>query len=184
MILHRTFPKTLRRALGFVLVSYALAACGGGPAGPDPVTPQPEPSGPVSGGYLLKIEPSSTCPPMLGMPARFELAVLPASQDRSEVRLILADGDLNLGVNLMLEDAGTSARGALGTTQFAVPAKDGFYVYFRTIGWGTVTRAPDGRGQILDGTMFGEIAVGLDAFDIGSQAYCNADDHRWTLTTR
>ena len=121
---------------------------------------------------------------MLGMPAQFEVEVDPQpGAPPDEVRLILEGGDDTLGIELLVVDGGTFAGGGLGT-QIGVPDGSGFFIYFRTGGTGTVTRSAGGRGQILDGTMFGEISVGLEERDFGSQAHCIAVDHGWTLTPR
>ena len=49
-------------------------------------------------------------------------------------------------------------RGSLGT-QFDTSAQAGYFVWFRMIGMGTVSRASDGRGEVVNGTMMGDLSV-------------------------
>jgi hypothetical protein len=54
----------------------------------------------------------------------------------------------------------------------------------RAIGTGPVTRAADGRGQIVTGKLAGYIAFGHAGGTEGSLGACTSNDHSYTLRVR
>lgn len=163
-------------------LALLLAACGGSsnPVGPEPVpTPAAGPPGPVTGSYTLTIQ--SACP-LPGLPVQFAVEATAAGSDRQEVRVTLPGNDARLSLQLLYV-ASDVVRGAIAT-QAPVAASRGLYVFFRAIGTGTLTRAADGRGEVTDGVMFGDVSVGVEPGDLDSLGTCTADDHHWSLRAR
>ena len=71
-------------------------------------------------------------------------------------------------------------RGSLGT-QFDMPVQNGYFVWFRMIGMGTVSRATDGRGEVVNGTMQGDLSV---TPPVGVPVDCVGASHLWSLRIR
>lgn len=152
---------------GFALVAgFALAGCGSDSG--SPTEPSPRGPGPFTGTYTLEIRPLAGCE-LPGAPYRIAVQIVSVAAARQEVRAILPGGDTMLALELLYVTPET-LRGAIGTKQ-PVRFENGMDVYLRDIGTGTVTRASDGRGQVLDGTMTGDVAAG--------DSTCTSEDHRW-----
>jgi hypothetical protein len=71
-------------------------------------------------------------------------------------------------------------RGSLGT-QFDRAVQNGYFVWFRMIGMGTVSRASDGRGEVVNGTMTGDLSV---TPPLGVPVDCIGASHLWSLRIR
>ena len=165
-----------------VALALLFEACGGStnPVGPAPLpTPAAGPPGPVIGRYALTIRPAC---PLPGLPVQFAVEAMAAGGDRQEVRVTLPGNDASLSLQLLYV-ASDVVRGAIAT-QAPVAAGRDLYVFFRALGTGTLTRAADGRGEVQDGVMFGDVSVGVEPGDLDSLGNCTADDHHWSLRTR
>lgn len=161
--------------LGFALAAgLALAGCGSDSSSPTaPPLPTPSGPGPLSGGYTLQVRPGAGCG-LPGSPYEVAVEVVTLTGARSEIRATLPGGGTTLAADMLYVTADT-LQGPIGTKS-PVRVASGVDVYLRDIATGTVTRASDGRGQVLDGTMTGDVAVG--------DSTCTAQDHRWSLRPR
>jgi hypothetical protein len=166
--------------LAWVLLLLTLCACGGNTmTAVETGVPTPPPTGAVTGNYTFTITGGSSCV-LPGLPAHIAMVAAPAGDSsKPEVRVLLPGGDSTLELAFLLSDQDV-LHGSMGT-KTGVPIGGGLYLYFRTVGTGTVTRSGDGRGEVVDATMFGEIDIGLAPDDIGGQAACTAEDHHWSL---
>lgn len=158
-------------AAGFVAL---LAACGSDSG----VTPTPAPS-PVSGSYTFVFQPGASC----RLPAATYQVGVQASQitngTRTELHATLPGNNPTLSLELLFTTSDT-VRGSL-STQTDVAVSDGNFLFLRTIAMGTVTRAADGRGEIVNGSTQGDMTVTPPT---GVPVACNAFDHRWSLRAR
>jgi len=75
-------------------------------------------------------------------------------------------------------------RGGLGTTGDGVLSNEDTRMWMHAIGAGSVTRAADGRGEVVTGTLMGYIALGRSFEDEGARGTCSALDHAFSLRTR
>jgi hypothetical protein len=162
-----------------------LAACkGDGVTGP---TGTPLPSGPLSGSYTFAIQPAPGCQ----LPALPEIAMTAAADGtgaQPEVRITEAGTNCrNPSINclqlLFLLPTSNTVEGSLGT-KGPLAVGGGLFLYVRAGGEGTITRASDGRGEVLDGRMFGDVATGPTGDLNDATGYCTSAGHRWTLRAR
>ena len=162
--------------LAGVLLAAGLAACGGDDTGTTPTPPAPSP---FSGNYTLGFQPGPSC----GLPAATYTVAVVASQlvngSHTELHVTLPGSDATLSIEGLFLDAST-VRGSM-STQTDVPVSGGNYLYLRTIATGTLTRASDGRSEIVSGTAQGDMTVTTAAF---VPTDCFALDHIWSLRTR
>lgn len=161
-----------------VLPVALLAACGEGTSvGPsDPIPPV---TAAIAGNYTFVIQPGAACATP-GAP--YQILVQAAqitSGSRTELRATLPGNDPTLVLEMLFTSPGT-LRGSLGT-QTDVPAQGGAFVWLRAVGTGTVSRAGDGRGEVVNGTMMGDLSV---TPPVGVPVDCSASDHRWSLRAR
>jgi hypothetical protein len=164
-----------------VPLAVCLAACGGDTL----VSPStaPTPIAPVEaklvGGYTLSIRPDPIC----GQPAGPHLIAVTASSAGSstkpELRVTLPGGNTTLTVEMLYEPTG-HLRGSIGTIE-PVPFQSGFELFVRGVGEADVSLAADGRGEILDGKMFGDVEVSNHGASFG---LCTAPAHRFSLRAR
>jgi hypothetical protein len=77
-----------------------------------------------------------------------------------------------------------TVRGGLGTTGDGVLSNEAARMWVHAIGNGAVTRASDGRGEVVSGTLMGYLALGGPDDDEGALGTCSARDHTFTLRTR
>jgi hypothetical protein len=166
-----------RRVALFVAV-VALAGC----ESEDPPTlstPAPPVAIPLNGSYDLIIEPAGEC----GLPATpYVLAVEVtsfAASDGNELRATLPGGSDALTVEMLYPVPGR-VEGAL-STQRDVPLTETTWVRLRNSGSGIVSLAGDGRAEVRDGTMAGEVVYYPD--EVASLP-CTSDDHSWSLLAR
>ena len=72
-------------------------------------------------------------------------------------------------------------RGGVGSVNDGVICNEGLRVYIHAIGSGPVFRAADGRGQILNGTLSGYVALSEPGGAEGDSGTCTATDHAFIL---
>jgi hypothetical protein len=178
--------RRLRARLSAPTITTALfvaAGCGSSPTFAPSVAPPaaPVPGGVVTGAYFLQVEAGAGCLvpagphriPVVasptGTPAQPGVQVLPAAGGSAlELEFVYAEGTL---------------RGGLGTTEQGVLTAGNLRLYLRTIGTGAVTHLGGGRGEVLSGTMFGELAFSRPGDgELTTLGVCTALDHRWKLT--
>ena len=167
----------MRVLLAFALAAL-LAACGSDST-VEPSPPVPPVTAPISGLYTLVVQPGPTCATP-GAP--YQIVVQAAqitSGGRTELRATLPGNDPTLALEMLFTSPGM-LRGPLGT-QTDVQALGGTFVWFRMIGMGTVSRAADGRGEVVNGTMTGDLSVTPLA---GRPVDCVGANHLWSLRAR
>jgi hypothetical protein len=156
----------------------ALVACGSDDSG-GPSTPVPPVTAALNGSYTLVIQPGATCATP-GAPYSIALQVTQVtSGSNTEIRATLPGNDPTVGIEMLYTSPG-QLRGSLGT-QFDVPVQAGYFVWFRMIGMGTVSRATDGRGEVVNGTMMGDLSV---TPPVGVPVDCVGASHLWSLRIR
>jgi hypothetical protein len=74
--------------------------------------------------------------------------------------------------------------GGLGTTGDGVLSNEATRMWVHAIGTATVTRAADGRGEVVSGTLMGYVALGGAADEEGARGTCSARDHTFSLRIR
>jgi hypothetical protein len=75
-------------------------------------------------------------------------------------------------------------RGGLGTTGDGVLSNEATRLWTHSIGMGSVTRASDGRGEVVTGNLMGYVALGGANDGEGALGTCSARDHTFSLRTR
>jgi hypothetical protein len=177
-----------RTSRGVLIVSGLLAGCGSGPSGPSasptptPTATPPQTGGTVSGRYVLQIVPAPGCN-MSRSPLSFPMAAAGAGTTPHPGVQVVVDGDPGQLELEFLTD-GVTLRGGLGTTGDGVLSNEAMRLWMHAIGAGSITRASDGRGEILTGTLMGYVALGRPNNDEGELGTCSAPDHSFTLRTR
>jgi len=141
-----------------------------------PVAPFP---GRIEGPYTLSITPDPTC----GFPVALHTIPVDAATvgtaAQPELRATLPGGDTTLTVEMLYEGTGR-VRGAIGTIE-AVLFQSGFWIFVRGVGDAVISAAADGRGEIVDAPMTGEVEVLNDTASFGS---CSSLDHAFSLRPR
>jgi len=179
-----------RRPGGALRLAWALAAvaqvasCGGSdgptnPGSPSP-SPSPQPGGPVVGLYVLEIRPASGCG--MGGPLSFPMTAAAAGVTPYPGVQVLVVGSDTLELELL--SATTTLTGGFGTTEVGALANESIRLWIRAIGSGPVTRAADGRGQVVAGRLAGYIAFGHASGPEGSLGSCDSVEHSYTLRVR
>jgi hypothetical protein len=168
----------MRRALPVISV-LVWAACGSPPSGPTPSPTPPVPGGPVEGRYLLKVTPAPGCA-MAPNPLSFPMNAAPSGTMPHSGVQILVNGD-GSRFELELLSTGTALRGGLGTTEEGVMTEEGLRAWVRAIGSGPVFHAADGRGEVLAGTLSGDLALGEADGEEGELGTCSSTDHSFTM---
>lgn len=165
-----------------MLAALAWTACGSSPSTPTPSPSVPVPGGPVEGRYLLQLTPGPACAMSPG-PISFPMTAAASGTMPHPGVQILVDGD---GSRFELEmlSTGTALRGGLGTTEEGVLANEGPRAWIRVIGSGPVFRSADGRGEVLSGTLSGDLALGPADGEEGEWGSCSATDHAFSLRAR
>ena len=172
-----------RRATALATI-VLIAGCGGsdGPHGPSSPSPpaSPQPGGVVAGPYVLTIRPAAACG--MGGPLSFPMAAAAAgAAPYPGVQILLAGSDT---LELELISAANTLTGGFGTTEQGALANEGVRLWIRTIGTGPVTRAADGRGEVVTGRLAGYVAFGHAGGEEGSLGSCDSVDHSFTLRVR
>lgn len=173
-----------------LVVCVALLAGFSSCAEDGPMGPDEPPDGTVpapNGAYTLRLDVAASCP----APARaFTFNVRVAAGDTPRYAGIqgylegvpLQDAGAPM-LELEFQYTGTTVRGTLGTTYGGAASREGPFVALRATGFGTVVAA-DGRGEVREGTLLGDIAFGADVDDEGGLGTCDATQHRWSLRPR
>ncbi|MFI5007260.1 MAG: hypothetical protein ACHQKZ_07455 [Solirubrobacterales bacterium] len=169
-----------RLGVGLLLL-LALGGCGSD-SGTDPgpiATPSPPFTGPVTGAYDLLITPAAAC----GFPAGPYSVVVQAQQvgptNRPELRATLAGGSALLVMEMLFTSPGV-LRGSISTQQ-PLDIANGFTLFLRNVGMGTVSAGAGGRGEVRDAPMNGDVQIDRNNTDLGT---CTSSSHRWSLRPR
>ena len=174
----------LRHAAALATI-VLIVGCGGADAPHDPSSPSPSPSSPQAGGtvagpYLLEIRPAAAC--AMGGPLSFPMVATAAGvTPYPGVQVILAGSDT---LELELLSAASTLTGGFGTTETGALANESIRLWIHAIGSGSVTRAADGRGQVVSGRLAGYIAFGHAGGEEGSLGSCDSVEHSYTLRVR
>jgi hypothetical protein len=167
------------------LATLALVVgCGGadppnGPSSPSP-PPSPQTVGPVAGAYRLEIRPAAAC--AMGGPLAFPMVASAAgTAPYAGVQVLLAGSD---PLELELLSAASTLTGGFGTTEQGALANESIRLWIRAIGSGPVTRAADGRGEVVSGRLAGYVAFGHAGGEEGSLGACDSVEHTFTLRGR
>lgn len=166
--------------LGLLLV-LALAGCGADSGtGPGPIaTPSPPFTGPVTGDYDLVIAPAAACGFPAGPYTVFVQAQQVGTTARPELRATLPGGNSLLVMEMLFTSPGV-LRGSISTQQ-PIAIGNGFTLFLRNVGTGTVSAASAGRGEVRDATMNGNVQIARNNVDLGT---CTSPNHRWSLRPR
>jgi hypothetical protein len=160
-------------------VAALLAGCGTDDSGVEPSPPVPPVTAAISGNYTLVIQPGAACSSP-GAPYQVAMqASQVANGIRTELRATLPGNDPTVGMAMLFVSPGM-LQGSLGT-QFDTEVQNGYFVWFRMNGRGTVSRAADGRGEVVNGTMMGDLSVTPPT---GLPVDCVGAAHSWSLRTR
>jgi hypothetical protein len=177
-----------RSPIAALLLNLLAAGCGSGPSGPSgSPTPTPTPTPPltpssVTGRYLVQITPGPGCN-MSRAPLSFPMVAAPAGTAPHPGVQVVLDGNPGELELEFLFDNGT-LRGGLGTTGDGVLANEALRLWMHAVGNGALTRARDGRAEIVMGTLMGYVALGRPNNDEGALGTCSARDHTFTLRIR
>jgi hypothetical protein len=98
------------------------------------------------------------------------------------VQVVLDGNPAELELEFLSENF--TLRGGLGTTGDGVLSNDDTRLWMHAIGTGSVTRASDGRGEVVTGNLMGYIALGRAFEEEGARGTCSARDHTFSLRTR
>ena len=162
----------------------ALGGCGsdgdgngGGP--PTLSTPPPPVRTPLNGAYDLVIAPAASCG-LADAPYVLSLNVSTfATGSGNELRGTLPSGGNELVLDMLYPLPG-QLQGAL-STRSTVPLATGGALHLRGNGSGVVSLSADGRGELLDGEMVGDIAYYPEG---ASGRICTGPGHSWSLLAR
>lgn len=176
------------RGLLAVAMLVALGGCGsddssdnGGGSGPPTVsTPPPPITVPLSGAYDLVISPADSC----GLPdAPYVVPVSVtsfATGSGNELRGTLWTGGDDLTLDMLYPVPGM-LRGAISTRTEGVPLPSGGSIFLRDNGAGWVSLAADGRAELIDGEMAGDVFYRSADF---VSFFCASNGHSWSLVAR
>ncbi len=166
------------RSVLAVLLTGAFAACGTDDT-PTDATPVAPVTAAINGNYTLFLQNGPGCPAP-GSPYQIQVqASQVANGTRTELRATLPGNDPLVGVSMLFTSPG-QLRGSMGT-QTDVPVQAGYFVWFRMVAMGTVSRASDGRGEVVNGTMQGDLSV---TPPVGVPVDCVGASHLWSLRIR
>ena len=170
----------MKRALSLVVMMVALAGCGSDDGGGRPTlsTPPPPVSLPLNGAYELVIVPAGACA-LPATPYVLQVDVTSfATAAGTELRATLPGGGDALTLDMLYPVTGR-LQGAL-STRTEVPLTATTSLRLRNTGSGIVSLSEDGRAELLNGAMTGEVAF----FDEVSALTCTSADHSWSLVAR
>jgi hypothetical protein len=171
----------MKTRLGVAMLLALLAACGSDEDSPTGSTPVPPVTTLLDGRYVLVVRPAAACQ----MPdAPYELEVEVDSfrgSDGDELRATLEGGDPTLVMEMLYSPPGVVS-GSISTLRDGVPVPDGpSSLVLITTGTGVVTSAGSGRAEIAEGTLTGDITVGLGD---GDALRCMSLEHGFSLLAR
>ena len=172
----------MRRLLPLVML-VALGGCSsdenGGNGLPTLSTPPPPVTVPLNGAYDLVIDPAPSCG-LTDTPYVVPVNVSTfATGSGNELRATLPTGGDQLVLDMLYPVPGR-LQGAL-STRATVPLPAGGALHLRGNGSGWVSLSGDGRAELLDGPMVGDIAYYPDGV---SGRLCVRDAHSWSLVAR
>jgi hypothetical protein len=169
-----------RLALAVTLVALGGCSSDGDGSGPPTVsTPPPPGTTPLNGSYDLVIAPAPSCG-LADTPYVVPVNVSTFATGRgNELRATLPSGGDDLTLD-MLYPAPGRLQGSLSTRN-TVPLPAGGRLFLRDNGSGWVSLSTEGRAEILDGPMVGDIAYYPDGV---SGRLCVRDNHSWSLVAR
>ena len=171
----------MTRHLPLVVMAVALAGCGSDDGGDRPTlsTPPPPVTTPLNGVYDLEIVPAPSCRlPAAPYVLRVDVTSF-AAPGGTELRATLPVGGSALVLE-MLYDAPGRLQGALSTVS-AVPLTDFTWLRLRDNGVGSVSLSGEGRAEVRDGAMAGEVTYYPDEV---SALTCTSAAHSWSLVSR
>jgi hypothetical protein len=168
------------RRLSLLVMLVALGGCGDEGGSPPTISTPPAPvTIPLNGTYDLVIAPAPSCD-LADAPYEVPVTVSTfATGNGNELRATLPTGGDDLALD-MLYSAPGQLRGAL-STRSTVPLVAGGVLYLRGNGSGWVSLSADGRAELLDGPMVGDVAYYPDGV---SGRLCAGDGHSWSLVAR
>jgi hypothetical protein len=178
-----------QRAIRACALAATLAtACGGTTT----VTPGRVAGGTVQGDYVLRIVPAPACAApaaTLSFPVTAYAAdtvnyagiqILPRGQVPLLPPAERLAGDA-LVIEAELQYVTPEVRGGVGTPTFGAQAQEGFFIFAHAIAEGSVSHVGTDPGEVLDGTLAGELEFGGSATDPGGLGSCASEAHRWSL---
>jgi hypothetical protein len=172
----------MTRRLSLVAALVALAGCGsddngGGVAPPTISTPPPPITTPLNGAYELVVEPAEAC----RLPDAPYVLVVDvttfATASGNELRGTIPGEGTRLALD-MLYPAPGQLQGALSTQGVGAPLAAGGRLYLRDNGFAVVSLAADGRAEVRDGVMAGEVSYSGDG---ATFITCSSNEHAWSL---
>jgi len=170
------------RRVALVVTLFALGGCssdGSGNGLPTVSTPPPPITTPLNGSYDLVIAPAPSCG-LADTPYVLPVSVATfATGGGNELRATLPNGGDDLALD-MLYPAPGQLQGAL-STRSTVRLPAGGRLFLRANGSGWVSLSAEGRAEILEGPMIGDIAYYPDGV---SGRLCVRDNHAWSLVAR
>jgi hypothetical protein len=172
----------MMRSLALVATLLILGGCssdGDGNGPPTVSTPPPAVTLPLNGTYDLVIAPAPSC--------QFEDTpyVIPvnvstfATGGGNELRATLPTGGDELTLDMLYPVPG-QLQGSLSTRDM-VPLPAGGAIRLRGNGWAWVSLSTDGRAEVRDGAMVGDVTYSPDGI---SGRLCTRDAHSWSLLAR
>jgi hypothetical protein len=160
---------------------WLLAGCGAAndpkPPVDSPITSNTTPGGTVSGKYLLRVQPAAECRSPVS-PATFRMDARPDNSGlTSGIQAVL---EFNPYLEIELQYATPAVRGNIGTSHDGVSPVElpGTIFFIHGILAGNVSSENGGPGEILQGTMVGDVAF------LDPEARCFSVNHTWSLKIR
>ena len=171
----------MTRTLTLVVLVVAIAGCGSEGDGDRLTlsTPPPPVTVLLNGPYDLVVVPASACA-LPGAPYVVLVDVTSfAAEGGNELRATVPGGGDALTLDMLYPETGR-LQGAL-STRTDVPLTASSWLRLRDTGFGVVSLAADGRAELRDGPMAGEVTYYPDEV---SAFTCTSDDHSWSLVAR
>jgi hypothetical protein len=168
------------RTLTFAVLVVALAGCGSDNGDvPTISTPAPPIAVLLNGPYDLVIAPAEAC----GLPGAPYVVAVDVSSFATgagnELRGTVPGGGDALTLDMLYPQTGR-LQGAL-STRTDVALTESTWLRLRDTGFGIVSLAPDGRAEVRDGPMAGEVTYYPDEV---AALTCTSDEHTWSLVAR
>ncbi len=167
----RPLPVWCRRYPVLAALVLACIACGG-----SDVPPGPQPGGTLSGKYQLQVKLSASCTPA-GATATFPMVMAAAGSTPYPGVQVTLDGAQPGLFEGELKYTNYVLEGGFGTAD-TVASNEGPLVWIRAIGTGQVTQTTGGKGEVVSGSLRGQVQIGEGA------NLCTAKDHSFTLRPR
>jgi hypothetical protein len=167
----------VRRALALAAAATLTACGGGGDTRRPPDTPSvTTPGGVITGKYLLRIEPARECGSRSAV-LTFRMDGRPDDGRRPGFEIAL-ESDPQLEIELLY--AAPNVQGNIGQTHTPVFAAElpNVPVWIHGIVIGAVSSENGGPGEVVQGTMAGQVAFNEEG------ANCFSTAHRWSLRVK